>query len=201
MLFDIKAGDKGKGTCSARRAETLPIQQLGDNNENKTRWGNTRGKKEVVNRPHFKSPPAAKPTLLQQLQNMRRMLCQWPLMSSFSGLLIFHWFNTMSKLHKTSGKWGVAHTRASYTFSEIFLLLPFGKQEAASVTGSYHFSKSRFSNISVFRKKSGEPDMVCVGNPLFLNLDFLPVNAPEIRAQLLNWCKQHLHVQNNDWSL
>lgn len=54
MLFDIKAGDKGKRTRSTGRAETLPIQQLGDNNENKNRQGNTKGRKEVVNRPHFK---------------------------------------------------------------------------------------------------------------------------------------------------
>lgn len=49
MLFDIKAGDKGKRTGSTGKAETLPIQQLGDNNENKNRRGNTKGRKEVVN--------------------------------------------------------------------------------------------------------------------------------------------------------
>jgi len=54
MLFDIKAGDKGKRTRSTGRAETLPIQQLGDNNENKNRQGNAKGRKDVVNQAHFK---------------------------------------------------------------------------------------------------------------------------------------------------
>lgn len=76
MLFDIKAGDKGKRTCSTGRAETLPIQQLGDNNENKNRQGIQRGGKRLLT-DHistYLSPLAAKPTLLQQLQNTIKTL-------------------------------------------------------------------------------------------------------------------------------
>lgn len=144
MLFDIKARDKGRRTCCTGRAETLPIQQLGDNNEHKHRQGNTKGGMRLLidHISNYLLPPAAKLTPLQQLQNTIKMLYQCPLMSCFSGLLIFHLFNAVSKLHRTLGKWGGGHTRASHKFE--FLLLLFRKQETAPICR--WFNHSMFQN-------------------------------------------------------
>lgn len=71
------------------------------------------GKRLLIDRiSNYLSPLAAKLTLLQQLQNTTKIFC-WCLMSCFSGLRIFHLFNTVSKLHPTPRKLGVAHIRAS----------------------------------------------------------------------------------------
>lgn len=51
-MFDIKSGDKGKSTHSPGRTETLAIQQLGDNNENKDKG--IQSGREVANQPYFK---------------------------------------------------------------------------------------------------------------------------------------------------
>lgn len=97
MLFDIKVKDKGKGTCSTGRAAALPIQQLGETTmKTKPDTGVHRRHKRLLisHISNYLSPPAAKPALFQQLQNIAEMLYQCPLMSHLSGLLIFDVSNT-----------------------------------------------------------------------------------------------------------
>lgn len=100
MLFDIKAEDKGKRTCSTGRAAALPIQQLGETTM-KTKPGTgvqRRDKRLLIDCiSNYLSPPAAKPALFQQLQNTIEMLSQCPLMSRLSGLLIFDLSHTEHK--------------------------------------------------------------------------------------------------------
>lgn len=97
MLFDTKAEEKGKRTCSTGRAAALPIQQLGETTmKTKPDRGVQRtDKRLLIDRiSNYLSPPAAKPALFQQLQNTIEMLYQCPLTSCLSRLLIFYLSNT-----------------------------------------------------------------------------------------------------------
>lgn len=122
MSFDIKAEDKGKGTCSTGRAAPFTIQQLGETIM-KTKPGTgvqRRGKRLLSGRiSHYLSLPAAKPALFQQLENTIEMLYPCPLMSHLSGLL-FLWFFQQ----RTWGKLRVALTRASYKFKRFLSCWP-----------------------------------------------------------------------------
>lgn len=95
-MFDIKAGDKGKRTHSPGRTETLAIQQLGDNNENKDKGIQSGRERLLINHiSNYLSLLAAKPTPLQQLQNATKILLQYALMSCFFRLLIFNLLNSV----------------------------------------------------------------------------------------------------------
>lgn len=150
MLFDVKAEDKGKGTCSTGRAAALPTQQLGETMM-KIKPGTgvqRRGKRLLIGCiSHYLSLPAAKPALFQQLENTIEMLYLCPSMSHLSGLL-FLWFIQQ----RAWGKLCVAHTRASYKFKRFLSCWP-SEHWKLPLPGRQHSSKYSFSKFLMFRKQ------------------------------------------------